>query len=79
MPKRIKIGNLNATTTAATMYSGFVGFGAISRHCLDCDEAGASLGVGHIVYATVQAGTDAITAMNNTSFDGAVITVCEDL
>lgn len=78
MPKRIRIAQLNVTTTPATLYSGFVGFGTVVRHVIDTDEAGGSLGIGHVEYDTDQAGTDAINTMDNTTFDGSVIAVTED-
>lgn len=79
MPKRIKIGMMNVTTTPTTLYNGFAGFGTIVDHSIDCDDTGLSLGVGHIEYTTAQAGIDAIDTMHNVSFDGSVITVTEDV
>lgn len=78
MPKKIRIGSMNVTTTEATLYSGFDNYGTIVAYTIDRDVAGQSLGVGHVEYTTDQAGTDAISAMNNTTFDGATIEVTED-
>lgn len=78
MPKRIRVEGMNITTTPAELHAGFSGFGSIVRHSIDLDAAGGSTGVGHVEFATDQAGAAAITRMNNATFAGATITVCED-
>lgn len=79
MPKKIRIGMMNVTTTQATMVGAFDDYGSIVASSIDVDPAtGQSLGVGHVEYTTEQAGTNAINAMNGATLDGATIRVLED-
>lgn len=79
MPKKIRIGQMPLTTSQATMDAAFDDYGTIVASSIDTDPAtGQSLGIGHVEYTTEQSGTNAITAMNGGTLDGATITVEED-
>lgn len=79
VPKKIRVGQMNITTTQATMVAAFDDYGTIVASSIDVDPAtGQSLGVGHVEYTSEQAGTNAIAAMNGGTLDGATIRVLED-
>ncbi len=79
MPKKIRIGQMNITTTEATMNAAFDDYGSIVASSIDTNPTnGQSLGIGHVEYTTDQAGTNAIAAMNGGTLDGATITVEEE-
>lgn len=74
--KRIRIGDMSVTTTQATMVGGFDDFGTIVSSSI---QYGAASATGHIEYTQDSMGQAAINAMNGTRFDGALISVVEDI
>lgn len=75
MPRRIFIGNLNLTTTDATINRTFAPYGTLVSAAVDRDATGQSLGTANAEYTTEAAGTAAIAAKNGTVLDGSTITV----